>query len=121
MNNTKQSKDEKNLDAVMARLADMPDPVRSVGERIHETIMSAVPGLKPRVWYGSAGYAKSASTPVLLFFRFDEMFTLGLTEKANLSPASAEDGHLMQCAWFFEDLDETTAKRIAAIAKQAAS
>ncbi len=117
MSNTKQTKDEKNLEAVMAKIADMPAPVAS---RVHEIIMAAVPDLKPRVWYGSAGYAKSASTPVILFYRHDEMFSLGLTEKANLQPASADDGQLMSSAWFFDDLEATTEERIAEIAKQAA-
>lgn len=121
MSADKQSKDDKNLDAVKAKIANMPDHIRPLGERIHQIIMEAVPDLKPRVWYGSAGYAKSASTPVLLFFRFDELLTLGLTEKASLKPSSAKDGLLMSSAWFFDDLDDTTEKRIAEIAAQAAS
>lgn len=121
MASAKKSKDETNLEAVLAKIADMPEHVRPIGERLHQVIMAAAPDLRPRVWYGSAGYAKSGSSPVLIFFRHDEYLTLGLTEKANLKPAGGTDGQLMPCAWFFEELDDATEKRISEIVDQSIS
>lgn len=114
-----QSKDEKNLDAVLNKIAEMPEQVRPVMQRMHETILEAAPELKPRVWYGMPGYAKSASAPVLVFFRKDDLMCLGITEKANLKPAGGKDGLLIPSAWFFEDLDDTTVKRVAEIVSAA--
>lgn len=109
------SKDEKNTQAVLDKIAGMPDTMLSV----HEVITETNPGLKPRIWYGMPGYARSASSPVLLFFRFDELMTFGLTEKANLSPNRSADGYLIPSAWYFEDLDQKTRERIAEIVKGA--
>lgn len=81
--------------------------------------MEANPDPKPRLWYGMPGYAKSASSPVLVFFRNDELMTLGLGEKANLKPAGGADGLLMPSAWFFEELDDTTEQRVAEIVRDA--
>lgn len=119
MTTTKLSKDEKNTQAVLDKLAEMPNHVRTTMHRMHEVIMQANPGLKPRIWYGMPGYAKSASTPVLVFFRNDELMTLGISEKATLKPVGGKDGLLIPSAWYFEDLDEATEKRVAEIVREA--
>lgn len=117
MASAKGSKDEKNLQEVLAKIDAMPDHVRPIMQRMHELITQAAPDLKPRIWYGMPGYAVSSSSPVLIFFRKDELMTLGISEKAKLQPAGGEDGLLMPCAWYFEDLDDTTEKRIADIVR----
>ncbi|HWL00750.1 MAG TPA: DUF1801 domain-containing protein, partial [Microbacteriaceae bacterium] len=86
------TKDEKNLQEVLDKIASYDPATREVLGRMHELILATAPDLKPRVWYGAAGYAKSASTPVLVFFRKDEFMTLGLTEKAAVAPAGGPDG-----------------------------
>lgn len=83
--------------------------------------MEAAPDLKPRIWYGMPGYAKSNSSPVIVFFRFDDYMTFGLTEKAALKSAGGADGRLIPSAWYFEDLDEVTEKRIAEIVRGASA
>lgn len=115
---SKQSKDEKNLQAVNEKLAEMPEHVRATMQRMHDVIMEANPDLKPRIWYGMPGYAKSNSTPVLVFFRNDELMSLGVSEKANLKPAGGKDGLLIPSAWYFDDLDATTEKRVAEIVRE---
>lgn len=119
MATTKLSKDEKNLAAVTEKISEMPEPVRDTMQRMHEIIMAANPDLKPRIWYGMPGYAKSASTPVLVFFRNDELMSLGISEKANLKPAGGRDGLLIPSAWYFEDLDEVTELRVTEIVRDA--
>ena len=61
------SKDDKNLQQVLDKIAGMDEPARGVMRRMHDVIVAAAPELKPRIWYGMPGYAKSASTPVLVF------------------------------------------------------
>jgi len=65
------------------------------------------------------GYAKSASTPVILFFRSDELMTLGVGEKASLKPIGGKDGRLIPAAWDFDGLDEVTEQRVAEIVRSA--
>ncbi|MDX2375785.1 DUF1801 domain-containing protein [Microbacterium sp. LRZ72] len=113
------TKDEKNLQQVLDKIAGMKEPARSVMQRMHEVIVAAAPELKPRIWYGMPGYAKSASTPVLVFFRNDEVMTLGVSEKAPLRPAGGTDGRLIPAAWYFDGLDEVTETRVAEIVRSA--
>jgi hypothetical protein len=54
-----------------------------------------------------------------VFFRSDERMSLGVSEKAAFRPAGGEDGLLMPAAWYFEDLDEATERRVAAIVRAA--
>lgn len=119
MATTKLSKDEKNTQAVLDKINEMPEHVRGVMQRMHDVIMAAAPDLKPRIWYGMPGYAKSSSSPVLVFFRNDELMNLGISEKATLKPAGGKDGLLIPSAWYFEDLDDVTEKRVAEIVREA--
>ncbi|GAA4917018.1 DUF1801 domain-containing protein [Nesterenkonia rhizosphaerae] len=113
------SKDQKNLQQVLDKIETMDESVRDTMRRMHEVITAAAPELKPRIWYGMPGYAKSASSPVLVFFRKDELMTLGISEKAPIRPAGGRDGLLAPAAWYFNDLDETTEQRIAEIVRGA--
>lgn len=108
--------------AVMAKIDAMQEPFQRMGKRLHEVIMKAAPELKPRVWYGMPGYAMAKSKPVLLFFRADDNYmTLGLTEKVNLTVEEDAPHQLMECAWFFTDLDKSTEEQISAIVQRAIS
>lgn len=109
------SKDEKNLKQVLDKIAAMDEPERSVVQRVHDIIVAAAPSLKPRIWYGMPAYATSASTPAVLTLRNDERLNLAITEKAALRAAGGVDGKLMPAAWYFEDLDAATEKRITEI------
>ena len=113
------TKDDKNLQQVLDKIASMDEPRRGVMQRLHEVILSAAPELKPRIWYGMPGYAKSASSPVLVFCRNDDVMSLGVSEKATLTPAGGKDGLLIAAAWYFDGLDDVTEKRVAEIVRAA--
>ncbi|MCZ0730784.1 DUF1801 domain-containing protein [Mycolicibacterium iranicum] len=113
------TKDDKNLQQVLDKIASMDEPRRGVMQRLHEVILSAAPELKPRIWYGMPGYAKSASSPVLVFCRNDDVMSLGVSEKATLTPAGGKDGLLIPAAWYFDGLDDVTEKRVAEIVRAA--
>ncbi len=112
----------KSATAVMEKINAMTEPYRSKALRLHEIIKAAAPELKPRLWYGMPGFAKTASSPVLLFFRADDAYiTFGMTEKVKFAKEEGADHQLMPCAWFMTDLDEPTEKKIAKIVKIAIS
>ncbi|MFC5337137.1 DUF1801 domain-containing protein [Leucobacter denitrificans] len=111
------SKDEKNLAQVIDKIAKMDEPRRSVVQRVHDVIMNTAPTLKPRIWYGMPAYAISASTPALLTLRNDERLNLAITEKAPFRAGGGVDGKLMPTAWYFENVDEDTERRIADIVR----
>ncbi|WP_209913350.1 DUF1801 domain-containing protein [Mycolicibacterium lutetiense] len=113
------TKDDKNLKQVLDKIAAMDEPARGVMLRMHNVILAAAPELKPRIWYGMPGYAKSASSPVLVFVRNDELMSLGVSEKATLKPTGGEDGLLIPAAWYFDGLDDVTERRVAEIVRAA--
>jgi uncharacterized protein YdhG (YjbR/CyaY superfamily) len=72
---------------VLAKIAEMPEPDRSIGQRLHELVRAAAPSLTPRLWYGMPAYAKDGK--VLCFFqpasKFDARYaTLGFQDVATL-------------------------------------
>ena len=117
----KAQKDADNLAAVLEKIPQMFGAQASIGQRLHEIIMAANSGLKPRLWYGMPGYAKSG--PVLVFIRMDDYVTFGLTEKANLPIDQDAPDKLISNAWFLAEpeLDEATEDRIADIVRTATS
>jgi hypothetical protein len=79
-----------NLDgetAVLAKIADMPDPDRTMAKRIHQIVRTAAPELVPRTWYGMPAYSKGDK--VVCYFQDANKFkaryaTLGFTGMAHL-------------------------------------
>jgi uncharacterized protein YdhG (YjbR/CyaY superfamily) len=53
--------------AVLAKVAEMPEPDRALGERLHAVIKVSAPALSPRLWYGMPAYAKDGK--VVCFFQ----------------------------------------------------
>ena len=105
---------------VIAKMEAMTEPYRTMAERLHGIIMKTAPELKPRLWYGMPGYAKTKNAPVLVFFRADDTYmTIGLTEKVNFTREEGAVHRLMPCAWFFTDLDNPTEEKIAEIVQTA--
>jgi len=113
-------KTEQDLQAVLDKIAGWPAPYREFGTRMHEAILTAGPKLKARIWYGMPGYATGRSTPVVAFFRLDDgVMTFGLTEKATTERDPSTT--LRPCAWYLDDLDDATLKKIAELVRVAFS
>jgi uncharacterized protein YdhG (YjbR/CyaY superfamily) len=73
--------------AVLAKIAKMPEPDRTMAKRIHQIVKTAAPDLVPRTWYGMPAYSKGDK--VLCWFQDAAKFksryaTLGFSDKANL-------------------------------------
>ena len=103
--------------AVLGKIAEMPEPYRAMGERLHTIIMASAPALSPKVWYGMPGYAKDGT--VICFFRGGQMFkerymTLGFNSKANL-----DEGSMWPIAFALKELTATEEAKIAALVKKA--
>jgi hypothetical protein len=106
---------------VKAKIAALPW-FQEIASTLHDVIMRTVPELKPRLWYGMPGYARTKTSPVICFFRVDgdDYVTLGLTEKARLAPDKDAGHQLIGSAWFLTELDAPTEARIADIVRSAA-
>ena len=44
--------------AVLAKIAEMPEPDRAMAKRLHAIIKASAPVLSPKTWYGTPAYAK---------------------------------------------------------------
>src|SRR5579884_3651396 len=53
--------------AVLAKIAEMPEPDRAMAERLHAIIKASAPALSPRTWYGMPAYAKDSGKVVCFF------------------------------------------------------
>ena len=105
--------------AVRAKIAEMPEPDRALGERLHALITASAPGLSPKLWYGQPAYAKGGK--VVCFFQAAEKFntryaTLGFSETAKL-----DDGTMWPTSFALTKLTTADEARIAALVKKAVS
>ncbi|GBD24531.1 hypothetical protein HRbin29_02209 [bacterium HR29] len=76
---------------VRERIAQLPEPDRTLALRIHEIVREEAPALTPRLWYGMPAYAKAGS--VLCFLQPASKFgtryaTFGFTDAARLDEGS---------------------------------
>ena len=105
--------------AVLAKIAEMPEPDRAMGERLHALITASAPALSPKTWYGMPAYAKEGK--VVCFFQAADKFkaryaTLGFDQAANL-----DEGNMWSTAWALTKLTPADEARIAALVKKAVS
>jgi uncharacterized protein YdhG (YjbR/CyaY superfamily) len=105
--------------AVLAKIAEMQEPDRAMGKRLHEIIKASAPSLTPRLWYGMPAYAKDGK--VLCFFQPAQKFktryaTFGFSDEANL-----DEGGMWPTAFALKGLTAAEETRIAALVKKAVS
>ncbi len=105
--------------AVLAKIAEMREPDRTMGKRLHSIIKASAPALSPRLWYGMPAYAKDGK--VVCFFQAAQKFntryaTFGFSDKANL-----DEGAMWPTAFALKGLTATEEARIAALVKKAVS
>ena len=106
-------------DAVLAKIAEMKDPDRSMARRLHAVVKAAAPDLSPRLWYGMPAYAKEGK--VLCFFQSAQKFktrysTFGFSDVAKL-----DDGALWPTGFALKELTAVEESKIAALVKRAVS
>ena len=53
--------------AVLAAIAKMKEPDRSMAKRIHELVTAAAPSLMPKTWYGMPAYANKEGKVICFF------------------------------------------------------
>jgi hypothetical protein len=105
--------------AVLAKIAEMPELDRALGERLHAIIKAGAPALSPRLWYGMPAYAKDGK--VVCFFQSAQKFktryaTLGFMHEANL-----DEGPMWPTAFAIKELTAAEEARIGALVKKAVS
>lgn len=105
--------------AVLAKIAEMAEPDRTMAARLHEIIKASAPALTPRTWYGMPAYAREGK--VVCFFQSAQKFntryaTLGFSDAANL-----DEGTFWPVAFALKELTPAIEEQIAALIKKAVS
>ncbi len=105
---------------LLAKVAEMSEPDRSIATRIHEIVKAVAPDLMPKTWYGMPAYANKDGR-VIVFFQTAQKFgaryaTLGFNDGANL-----DDGVMWATSFALTALTPAVEKRITALVKQAVS
>lgn len=104
--------------AVVAKIAEMPEPDRAMAERVHAIVTDVAPELSPKLYYGQPGWAKGGK--VVVFFRSGLMdksrySTLGFSETARLDDPAG----FWPTSYALEKLTDESAAAIAALVRSA--
>jgi len=102
---------------LLARIAELPEPDRSLGLRLHAVVTASAPDLTPRTWYGMPAWAKDGK--VICFFTPGTKFkaryaTFGFNDSAKL-----DDGLMWPTSFALTRLTSTEEKKIAELVKKA--
>ena len=106
--------------ALLAKIAEMPEPDRAMATRLHAIIQASAPALSPKTWYGMPAYVNKDGK-VVCFFQSASKFnaryaTLGFNDTANL-----DEGAMWPTAFALKELTPADEARISALVKKAAS
>ena len=104
--------------ALLAKVASLPEPDRSMATRLHTIVKAAAPQLAAKTWYGMPAYA-DAEGKVVCFFqpasRFGARYaTFGFNDTAKL-----DDGAMWATAFALKTLSDAEEKKITALVKRA--
>jgi len=105
--------------AVLAKIAEMPEPDRAMAKRLHAIIKASAPALSPKTWYGMPAYAKDGK--VVCFFQSAQKFksryaTFGFSDEANL-----DEGAMWPTSFALKELTAAEEAKIGALVKKAVS
>jgi uncharacterized protein YdhG (YjbR/CyaY superfamily) len=106
--------------AALAAIAVLPEPDRSIAERLHAIIKDSAPSLSPKTWYGMPAYANQDGK-VICFFTPASKFkaryaTFGFNDDAKL-----DEGAMWPTSYALKELTAAEEARIAALVKKSVS
>ena len=104
---------------LLAKIAEMPEPDRSMAARIHEIVKAAVPTLGSKTWYGMPAYTQDGKT--ICFFQAASKFNVRYTTLGFQPDARLDDGAMWANAFAVVELTPEVEERIASLVKRAAS
>lgn len=105
---------------LLAKIAEMPEPDRSMAARLHEIVTANAPGLIPKTWYGMPAYANNDGK-VVCFYQSAQKFgtryaTFGFNDSANL-----DDGDMWPVGYALKQLTPAVEEKLRALVKRAVS
>ena len=104
--------------AVLAAIAKMKEPDRSMAKRIHEIVTAAAPSLMPKTWYGMPAYANKDGK-VICFFQDAGKFNVRYATFGFQPDAKLDDGNMWPASFALVKLTATEEAQISKLVKKA--
>lgn len=105
--------------AVLAKIAEMPEPDRAMAGRLHEVVKASAPSLSPKTWYGMPAYANEDGKVVCHFqgaSKFGTRYaTFNFSDKADL-----DEGAMWPVSFALKELTAAEEAKIGALVERAA-
>jgi len=102
---------------VLARIAEMPEPDRTMARRLHAVVTANAPVLLPKTWYGMPAYARDGK--VLCFFQGAHKFNARYASFGFNDSATLDEGEMWPVVFALKTLTPAEETRIAALVKKA--
>jgi len=107
------------LNDLLAKIAEMPEPDRTLAERVHAIVMASAPELEPKTWYGMPAYSKDGRN--ICFFQAASKFKVRYATFGFQPDANVDDGSMWPVAYALTELTVAEEARISALVKKAVS
>lgn len=115
--NERRSGENQGEAAILKKIAEMPEPDKSMSKKLHAIIKASAPSLGMRTWYGMPAYTKGED--VVCFFQPASKFkarymTIGFNDSANL-----DDGNMWPVSYALIKISSADEAKIRALVKRA--
>lgn len=104
---------------LLTKIAEMPEPDRSMATKVHAIVSASAPELMPKTWYGMPAYARDGK--VVCFFQAAQKFgsryaTFGFQDTANL-----DEGVMWATSFALREITPVVEAQIRELVKKAVS
>lgn len=106
------------LQAVLDKIESFDEPDRTNAERIHAIATEVAPSLRPRLYYGSPGYADAAGK-IIFFYQERAKFKVRYGNLAFFEAAQLDDGTMWPSAFAVTELSSADEQAIAVLVRKA--
>lgn len=103
--------------AVLAKIAQMKEPDRTMAKKIHALIKANAPSLSPKTWYGMPAYAKDDK--IICFFKPGQKFKMRYADFGFSDKAHLDDGRMWPDSFALKELTAKEEARIVELVKKA--
>ncbi|SOC56235.1 iron chaperone [Ornithinimicrobium cerasi] len=111
-------KKEKLEEAVLEKIAEMPEDEQKLARKVHEIVREVAPDLTAKTWYGMPAYADEGGRIVVFFqgaSKFEARYsTIGFDEAAHL-----DEGSMWPVSWALTTLTDADAEKIRDLVRRA--
>jgi len=106
------------LTALLEKIAEMPEPDRTLATRIHTIVMESAPSLLPKTWYGMPAYANKDGK-IVCFFQSAAKFNARYATFGFNDVATLDEGSMWPTSFALKALTAADEAKISTLVKQA--